>query len=186
MTTRLERFRGHRDEYFGADEHSPLSHGQRHGFTGLSYYPERPDLRFEVALNRPAERAPAVELATSTGETQPFNPAGTVDVTVDGQPITLTVYRQPDRGRYFLPFRDATSGSETYGVGRYLDPQEQPDGTIVVDFNYAYNPYCAYGDDWSCPIPPAENIVAIPIHAGEKLLPPSQPNDASPEHEHHH
>jgi uncharacterized protein (DUF1684 family) len=72
-----------------------------------------------------------------------------------------------DRGRFFLPFKDGTTGGETYAGGRYLDPRARPDGSLVVDFNYAYNPYCAYGEGWSCPVPPVENEVTAPIEAGE-------------------
>ena len=75
-----------------------------------------------------------------------------------------------DRGRFFLPFRDKTSGNETYELGRYLDPQMSPDGHLMIDFNYAYNPYCAYGEGWSCPFPPRENWIEVPIEAGEKMF----------------
>jgi len=67
----------------------------------------------------------------------------------------------------FIIFKDATSGKETYGAGRYLDLDRHGD-EIVIDFNYAYNPYCAYNPDWSCPLPPAENWLKVPIRAGEK------------------
>jgi uncharacterized protein (DUF1684 family) len=69
----------------------------------------------------------------------------------------------------FLPFADALAGVETYGAGRYLEPEPVGDGQFVVDFNLAYNPYCAYNDDWSCPITPRENRLTVPIRAGEKL-----------------
>ncbi len=168
--TRLERFRTHRDEFFHTDPHSPLLGEQRERFAGLRYYPESPNLRFEVALDRDAVAHDPVELPTTTGERQTFVPAGKIHLTIAGQPVSFVLYRQPDRGRYFLPFRDGTAGIETYDLGRYLDPQEKPDGTMIVDFNYAYNPYCAYNDQWSCPIPPPENNVAVPIRAGEQAF----------------
>ena len=71
---------------------------------------------------------------------------------------------------YFLPFRDATSGKETYGAGRYLDVPRGENGQVVVDFNYAYSPYCAYGDAYSCALPPRENWLTVPIEAGEMDL----------------
>jgi hypothetical protein len=71
-------------------------------------------------------------------------------------------------GGYFLPFMDATSGDETYGAGRYLEIEPLPGGKLLVDFNMAYNPYCAYNEYWSCPIPPKENRLSVPIEAGEK------------------
>jgi len=70
--------------------------------------------------------------------------------------------------RLFLPFRDATSGVETYGAGRYLDVDPEPAGTVVVDFNMAYNPFCAYDDASSCALPPYENWLPVPIRAGER------------------
>src|SRR5262249_20654720 len=81
---------------------------------------------------------------------------------------TLQVY-QPVRGtEFFIPFMDATAPAETYGAGRYLDPEAMQDGKLLVDFNLAYNPYCAYNELWSCPIPPRENRLKVPIQAGEK------------------
>jgi uncharacterized protein (DUF1684 family) len=168
MSTRLERFRHHKDDFFRTSPDSPLTPEQQARFTALAYYPERPDLHFELKLDRDGVDTEVVELDTTDGERKPFRPAGTFTVPIDGQNVTLIVYKQPERGRYFLPFRDATSGTETYEIGRYLDPQEAPDGTLTVDFNYAYNPYCAYGEGWSCPIPPAANQVSVPIRAGEK------------------
>jgi uncharacterized protein (DUF1684 family) len=80
----------------------------------------------------------------------------------------LTVLRDADQGGLFLPFRDASAGTETYEVGRYLEPQARPDGSLDIDFNYAYNPFCAYGEGWSCPIPPEENWLPVTIPAGER------------------
>ena len=167
-STRLERFRQHKDDFFRSHPESPLLPEQRERFIGLRYYPEDPELRFTVTLDDEGVSHDPVVLATTTGVPEEFRPAGRAHLTINGQPVTLMVYRQPGRGRYFLPFRDATAGTETYGVGRYVDPQELPDGRVVIDFNYAYNPYCAYNDQWTCPIPPAENILSVPIRAGEK------------------
>lgn len=168
--TRLERFRANRDEFFRTHEHSPLLPEQRERFTGLRYYPEDPGLRFEVTVESGAVSHDPVEIETTTSERKTFIPAGTIQLTIEDEPITLVVYREPGRGRYFLPFRDATAGEETYGAGRYLDPQETPRGTIIVDFNYAYNPYCAYNDRWSCLIPPFSNRFTLPIRAGEQAF----------------
>jgi len=169
--SRLEEYRRRRDEFFRNHPNSPLLPEQKERFKGLSYYPENPELRFVVELDRDAVSHDPVLLATTTGEPKEFIPAGKITVTIEGKPVSFVVYREVGRGRYFLPFRDATAGKETYPVGRYLDPQETPDGKLVVDFNYAYNPYCAYNDRWTCPIPPAENVVDVPIRAGEKSYP---------------
>jgi uncharacterized protein (DUF1684 family) len=170
---RLSRFREHKDHYFAHGEHSPLTEEQREEFTGLAYFDENPALSFTVALT-PTGTAGGdrLDLATTDGDTQPFLRAGRAVLPIGDEVIELTVLRDLERGRFFLPFRDATSGGETYELGRYLDPQERPDGRLVVDFNYAYNPYCAYGEGWSCPIPPEENVVTIRIEAGEKSFAP--------------
>src|SRR5690606_4140122 len=112
-----------------------------------------------------------IELATTTGETREYIPYGRITFPVGDQEATLTVYREPGRGRLLIPFRDATSGKETYGAGRTVDPQERPDGKLVVDFNYAYGPYCQYNDNWSCTLPPFSNWLRVPIRAGEKKYP---------------
>lgn len=165
--TRLDDFRRRKDEFFRRDPHSPLEPEQRERFASLSYYPERPDLSFDVTLDRTAIQETMV-LDTTTGDPRELVPAGWARLTIEGQPVSLLLFREPGRGRYFLPFRDGTAGDETYSLGRYLDPQDTPAGTIRIDFNYAYNPYCAYNDAWSCPIPPDENITEVPIRAGEK------------------
>ena len=86
---------------------------------------------------------------------------------MEGQAQALQVYKSEEQDALFLPFADQTTGSESYGAGRYLDPEEEADGTIPLDFNLAYNPYCAYNEQWSCPLPPRENRLAVRIEAGE-------------------
>ena len=94
--------------------------------------------------------------------------AGLVRFDVDGESAQATLFSDDDDPGLFLPFRDATSGRETYGAGRYLDVQPpDADGDVVIDFNLAYNPYCAYSEGFSCPLPPAENRLDVPIRAGE-------------------
>ena len=80
----------------------------------------------------------------------------------------MTLYTTEGSHGFFLPFRDATSGSETYGAGRYLDIDPDEDGTVTIDFNMAYNPFCVYSEAYSCPLPPTENWLDVPITAGEK------------------
>ncbi len=166
---RLAGYRHRRDHFFGDHPHSPLTEEQRATFAGLDYFPEREDL----ALNLPLDESgggvgDAVEIPTTDGKTKPFVRVGRVRFDVDGDDVTLTVFRDSDRGSLFIPFRDAMAGDETYEVGRYLEPQTRPDGTLDIDFNYAYNPFCAYGDGWSCPIPPEENRLSVGIPAGER------------------
>lgn len=167
--TRLANFRKRKDSYFADGAHSPLDPKDQAEFTGLVYFPENPVLALEQKLD---ESGPGIgermKIAATDGQERDFIRAGRIHFEVDGEPVTLSVFKEVDRGRYFLPFRDGTAGIETYPVGRYLDPQDRPDGTLVVDFNYAYNPYCAYSDGWSCPVPPRENVIKARIEAGEK------------------
>jgi uncharacterized protein (DUF1684 family) len=90
-----------------------------------------------------------------------------VSFEVRGEAVSLALYDSGHPG-YFLPFRDATSGKASYGAGRYLDIEPNSDGTVTIDFNLAYNPFCAYNDAYSCPLPPTENWLQVPIEAGEK------------------
>jgi uncharacterized protein len=168
---RLERFRTNKNRFFKEHENSPLTDEQRERFQQLEYFPEDESLRFVVHLDDEGISTDPVVIGTTTGEPKELIPAGRAHFEVNGQQVSLMVYREPGRGRYFLPFRDATAGDETYDVGRYLDPQARPDGSLVLDFNMAYNPYCAYNDNFACPIPPFENILSVPIRAGEKKYP---------------
>lgn len=162
----LSDFRRAKDVFFKTDRQSPLSREQRNTFTGLHYFPENPDLGFEVALEKAA--APEyVAVATSTGDEQEFWHVGQIHFAVQGQMVALQVYQSIRGGDYFIPFVDATAPEETYGAGRYLEPEELPDGRLRVDFNRAYSPYCAYSDQWSCPLPPRENRLSVRIEAGE-------------------
>ena len=160
----LEGFRARKDNHFRSG-HGPLADVS--GFTGLSYFPLNPAWNLRLKVDRlPAD---AVTLATSTpGETQLFVTWGTVQLP-GGERLTLYA-RQGDAApaALFVPFRDATSGKQTYGAGRYLDvPLAQE--TAELDFNRAYHPYCAYSGAWTCPLPPAENWLRVAVEAGEKL-----------------
>jgi uncharacterized protein (DUF1684 family) len=168
---RLAGYRHRRDHFFAEHPHSPLSETRRAEFAGLDYFPERADLALNLPLDESGlDVGETVDIPTTDGKTKPFSRAGRVRLEVDGVPIELTVFRDSDRGSFFIPFRDGSAGGETYEVGRYLEPQARPDGTLEVDFNYAYNPFCAYGKGWSCPIPPEENRIEVTIAAGEKAF----------------
>ena len=166
MTT-LDTFRQRKDEFFKNDPNSPLTPEQQEVFTGLNYYPENLDLRFELTIE-PLDEQQQITMQTSTGGTAEFVRWGRIRFEVDGDPAELTVYVSVEGGGYFLPFTDATTGKETYGSGRYLEVDPRPGGEFAVDFNMAYNPYCAYNARWTCPIPPKENQLGVPIRAGEK------------------
>jgi uncharacterized protein (DUF1684 family) len=183
MTDKAERLKGYRhrrDHFFAEHPHSPLSQSQRGGFAGLDYFPERADLALNLPLDESGpDVGESLDLPTTDGKTKSFSRAGRVRLEVDGVPVELTVLRDSDRRSLFIPFRDSSAGEETYVVGRYLEPQARPDGTLEVDFNYSYNPFCAYGTGWSCPIPPEENQLSVTIEAGEKTF--RDPGEGMPE-----
>jgi uncharacterized protein len=164
--TKLEQFRAQKDQFFKAHPQSPLSAEQQQTFQGLRYFPENPALRLVVPVE-PFAQADTIEMQTSTGDTRSYVRYGRVRFQVDGQDAALTLYADGDM--LFLPFADALAGVETYGAGRYLEPERLSDGRVLIDFNLAYNPYCAYNDDWSCPITPLENRLKVPIRAGEQM-----------------
>ncbi len=156
--------RAQKDQFFKASEQSPLTEDQQDRFTGLRYYPPNPALDLIVSVEL-VEQDRRIQIETTTGETRTYLRHGRFIFTVDGQEAALTIYEAPYG--YFLPFTDAHRGEDTYGAGRYLEPEELPDGRFHVDFNLAYNPYCAYNEGWTCPITPAENRLTVPIEAGE-------------------
>jgi uncharacterized protein (DUF1684 family) len=160
----LERLRREKDEAFRLDPGSPLDPEQRRSFTGLRYFPPNSSLDLVLDLEE-LEPKTEIEMQTTIGELRRYERFGYVTFEVEGQIVRLTVFRVG--GDFFLPFADALAGIETYGAGRYLEPEQRQDGRMHIDFNLAYNPYCAYSARWSCPITPAENRIPVPIRAGE-------------------
>ena len=165
--TELESFRAEKDKFFGKDPHSPLTADEKRHFRGLNYFPENPALRLAVTVEEYA-RKEVVSMQTSTGALQTYNRYGRFKFSVEGQEAELTIY-SGEHG-FFLPFVDALADTETYGAGRYLEPEPLGKGKFLVNFNYAYNPFCAYNENFSCPIPPRENRLKIAIRAGEKIF----------------
>ncbi len=164
--------RAAKDAFFRASPDSPITWDKRAGFAGLSYYPIDPTLRFEGLrlLPRPGSLAEILHIATSDGTYRPARRVGKLEFPLDGGSRTLTAFDVgADDASVFIPFADATSVVETYASGRYLDIVPDPDGTYVLDFNAAYQPYCAYSPDYSCPLTPAENLLPDRIEAGERL-----------------
>lgn len=181
----LQRFRLEKDVLFKGHPQSPLGPEARAAFTGLAYFAYEPALRVEAELAPAAETAPTVEAPSSGPHAMPLRPAGEVRFALGGQPQRLAVYWiDVYGGGLLLPFRDATCPDESYGAGRYLfdtvkgSTFERLDdltaalgyagGRVVLDFNYGYNPSCAYDARWVCPLAPRENWLAVPIRAGER------------------
>ncbi|MGQ0798074.1 MAG: DUF1684 domain-containing protein [Methanobacteriota archaeon] len=172
----IELMRSEKDHWFRTDPHAPLPASLRPAFRGLDYFPPDPAYRVRARLVRYPAAEPIV-LATSTGVPRRMIKYGGLEFDVAGVRARLDAYKAaPAPGHHhedrslFVPFRDATSGKESYGAARYLDIQEDPSDDVVLDFNLAYNPYCAYSEDYVCPLPPRENWLAIPIRAGEKTF----------------
>ena len=165
--TELDAFRAEKDAFFGSHPQSPLAREQKQDFKGLSYFPENESLRLEVQVEEFPEKI-SFEMQTSTGSVQTYKKFGKFKFTVDDSEAELTIY-QNEHG-FFLPFVDLLANKETYPAGRYLEPEPLAGNHFFVDFNLAYNPYCAYNEMWSCPITPAENRLKVPIRAGEKLF----------------
>ena len=167
--------RRQKDRFFAAAPQSPLPHEERNGrFAGLAYYPPAPAFRVTAEVV-PFTQPEIVQLATSTGEIRPQVRAAELRFRLGGRDLHLAGFADPlqhHAHELFVPFRDATSGRETYGAGRYLEVEvtQQTDGTYTatLDFNLAYNPYCAYSPNYSCPIPPRENTLPVAITAGER------------------
>lgn len=155
-----------KDRFFAKDHRSPLPHDARHSFEGLDYY--EPDPAYAFRLTPETEDGAQIEIGTSDGQIRTYRRAARVTFSVGSEERSLILLGMDGRPGYFLPFRDATSGGDTYGAGRYLDLEENEDGTVDVDFNLAYNPYCAYDDAYSCPLPPHANWLDVEIRAGER------------------
>ena len=163
----LIEFRAEKDEFFGRHPQSPLTLEQKRDFKGLDYFPENDSLHLEVVVEPYPHQQP-MQMQTSTGDVQMYVRFGRFKFEVEGQMAKLTIY-QSEHG-FFLPFVDSLAGVETYPAGRYLEPESLGGNRFLVDFNLAYNPYCAYNEQWSCPITPAENRLKVSIRAGEKIF----------------
>jgi hypothetical protein len=168
----LAQDRAAKDAFFRSSGHSPIPAHQRTGFAGLAYYAVDPALRFEDLHLQPYEGDASAEfmIATSDNNPRPALRLGSLLFRIKNEPRSLVAYALgAANGSLFVPFLDATSGSETYGAGRYLDLEPEADGTYVLDFNAAYHPFCAYSPHFSCPLTPAENRLPERIAAGERL-----------------
>ena len=176
----ITEFRRRRDELFKSHPQSPIEPDERSTFTGLRYFD--PDPRYRVMAR--LEDGPGDEMVIETGGADGaihYRRAGRLVFDLLGQQCSLTVLSLHQyAGGLFVPFKDATSGHETYGGGRYLfDTAKNTDGLVLevdagtldvtVDFNYAYNPSCVYSPRWACPLAPPENTLKVAVRAGERM-----------------
>jgi uncharacterized protein (DUF1684 family) len=138
-------------------------------FKGLNYFEPTTAYRVEADFKK-SVATEQVRLITNDGAEQVYDVYGVASFTIDGQPCSVQVLTSEELGTsLFIPFRDKTSGDETYGAGRYLEAMMPTSSTIELDFNRAYNPYCAYMDGYTCPFPPKANVLPVEIRAGEKV-----------------
>lgn len=176
-TTDLNTFRDGRDKEFRNRAESPLKDEDFATFKGLNYYATSSAFRVTATLKRTID-AKYFQMPTSSGASKKFVNYGVLTFKVNGKLTKLSVYQTdaetlakfPEYAHLlFVPFKDATNRTDTYSGGRYIDIVMPEDGKVILDFNLAYNPNCAYGSDkYSCPIPPRENRLSVAIKAGEK------------------
>lgn len=144
----------------------------KESFTGLKYYDPDPAFRISASLS-PIRNKKVVILPTNDELESRYLEYAYADFAIDGIKCRLLILevldQGPAKGTLFLAFADETSARETYGAGRYVDINKVPgSSSLLIDFNKAYNPYCAYSDSYSCPLPPRENVLNVAIRAGEK------------------
>nr|WP_295930143.1 DUF1684 domain-containing protein [uncultured Dyadobacter sp.] len=163
--TKILEERATKDELFKTGEDSPIK--DKESFHGLHYF--QPDLSFRVTANISpyTDQDKEVIVKYTDGTSEKYEKYGYANFTIDGQAQKLLLLK--NESVISVLFRDATSGKQTYGGGRYLDypVSEIKNNVIVLDFNKAYNPYCAYQESYACPVPPAENTLTVAVHAGE-------------------
>lgn len=167
---KIEQLRKEKDNSMREGDDSPF--GDSITFTQLKYFPPDAKYRIDAKLTE-IDQKKALALPTSDGKQKTYLEYAYAEFTLDGVDNKLLILEIMDMGPYrgtlFLAFADKTSANETYGAGRYLDVKKVPGAkSITLDFNEAYNPYCAYNDNYSCPFPPKENILTVEIKAGEK------------------
>ena len=173
-TNGIEKDRKLKDEEMKTDAHSPIPEEEKASFIQLNYY--KPDIEFrkEASFKR-FDQAEHFLMKTTTDRLPEYSLYGSITFQHKGKSYTLNVYqnielvKKPGFEKHlFIPFNDETNGEETYGGGRFMDVYETDADSLLIDFNLAYNPYCAYNHKYSCPIPPESNNLQLKVEAGEK------------------
>ena len=163
----VERSRAVRDEFFAEHYASPLPEEDRADFVGLDYFP--PDERWRLTAQLDTSSEQRIAIPSSIGTSSTYTRLGRATVHIAGAAHHLEVFDDGD-GNAFIPFRDATNGDQTYGGGRYVTVEVDADGRTWIDFNEAHNPYCAYDEEFVCPLPPAANALPMNVPAGERTF----------------
>jgi hypothetical protein len=169
---RLRENRAEKDDFFAQHPQSPIPPDERSDFDGLAYFDPDPGYRVE-ATARVHEDPDPVEMEVTAGRPVRYLRVATFEFELRGRDLTLGAYRQDDDDPLFVPFRDKTTGQQTYENGRYMEFEPERDledgDSVTLDFNLAYNPFCAYSDTFACPLPPEENWLEVAIPAGERV-----------------
>lgn len=162
-----------KNKEFSNKDKSPLEEKDMKTFIGLNYFPIDSNFRIKAEFTK-VDTATPFQMPTSTDRLPMYVKEGILSFEIDTKTYQLSVFKNldnPDDPFWFIPFSDLTSGNGTYGGGRYIDFQLPKEGNpVYIDFNTAYNPYCAYNHKYSCPIPPRENDLQVAIKAGEKTF----------------
>ena len=165
--TTIQNQRKEKDAYLKTDKESPIEN--KADFKGLKYFEVNSDFKVLAKLDI-LTTGQKINIAMTGGETEEYEAFANATFELGGQKCALKIFKAED-GSLFLPFKDLTTNKETYGSGRYLDLDLRmiKDNQIEIDFNRCYHPYCAYNHTFTCPVPPAENLVNVAVKAGEKL-----------------
>lgn len=167
---KVEKERERQFKYLRFSADSPLTEEQRKNLKELAHYPIDPAFRVRARLV-PLEPKKMLELPMTDGTVEKYLQHSNAEFEWEGKSYSLLLLqslKDSDRRNFFLAFADETSGRETYGGGRYINLRQDGKNSISIDFNLAYNPYCAYNPEFACPLPPKENILSFAVRAGEK------------------
>lgn len=164
--TSIQDLRKQKDSFLKTDKESPIK--DKTTFMGLKYFEINPNFKVIGKLDKFASDQ-TINISMTGGETEEYEAYGNVSFEIDGKKYSLKIFKTPE-GNLFLPFKDLTSNKETYGAGRYLDfgVDDVKNNQIEIDFNEAYQPYCAYNESFTCPITPAENFLNLALKVGER------------------
>lgn len=167
---KIEKERERQFKFIRFNIESPLTEEQKRTFTKLTFYEINPAYKVKARLI-PIENKKVREVPLTDGSKQRYIEHSFAEFELGGKTnklLLLQAMDEADKRNFFLAFADDTSAGETYGGGRYLNVRQDGKTSITLDFNLAYNPYCAYNPDYACPIPPKENLLEIPLEVGEK------------------
>jgi uncharacterized protein (DUF1684 family) len=169
----LRQHRDRKDDFFATERQSPIPPAERESFDGLAYFEPDADYRVEAEVER-VDDDETITMDTTVDTQVEYERVARLHFELGGADLTLVAYQQAhgEGASLFVPFRDKTTGQQTYGAGRYMEFDVDGDiadaETVTLDFNLAYSPFCAYNDAFACPLPPEENWLEVAVEAGER------------------